>query len=194
MPKITRDSLMTLEAYAKSRKDFRAQLIAHKRDRTLHLGEHVTLIFEDELTIRYQVQEMLRVEKIFEEAGIQEELDAYNPLVPDGRNFKATMMIEYEDIDERREALGRLKGIEKQAWVQVAGCERVFAIADEDLDRETEEKTSAVHFLRFELTVPMARALKHGANLAAGIDHPHYGAVIDPLLPEVRAALAKDIA
>ena len=194
MPAITRDSLMTLEAYAKSRKDFRAQVIAHKKDRTLHLGDHVTLIFEDELTIRYQVQEMLRVEKIFEEEGIQEELDAYNPLIPDGRNFKATMMIEYEDVEERRVALAKLKGIEDRTWVQVAGHGRVFAIADEDLDRETDEKTSSVHFLRFELTAPMAQELKHGSALSAGIDHPAYAAAIDPLPQAVRAALARDLA
>src|SRR5436190_8217030 len=149
MPKLSRDSLMTLEAYAKARKDFRTQVIAHKKDRTLAIGEHVTLIFEDELTVRYQVQEMLRVEKIFEEAGIQDELDAYNPLIPDGRNFKATMLIEYEDVEERRAALARLKGIEKRTWVRVAGFAKVHAIADEDLERETEEKTSSVHFLRF---------------------------------------------
>jgi hypothetical protein len=194
MPAITRDSLMTLEAYARSRKDFRAQVLAHKKDRTIHLGDHVTLIFEDELTIRYQVQEMLRVEKIFEEAGIQDELDAYNPLIPDGRNFKATMMIEYEDADERRVALARLKGIEDRAWIQVAGHERVFAIADEDLERETEEKTSSVHFLRFELTAPMAQELKHGAALSAGIDHPAYAAALDPLPGPAAAALARDLA
>jgi hypothetical protein len=194
MPQITRDSLMTLEAYAKSRKDFRAQVIAHKKDRTVHLGGHVTLIFEDELTIRYQIQEMLRVEKIFEEAGIQEELDAYNPLVPDGRNFKATMMIEYEDVEERRVALAQLKGVEDRTWVQVAGFDRVFAIADEDLERETDEKTSSVHFLRFELTPRMAEMLKSGAALSMGIDHPAYATAIDPLPEPVRDALARDLA
>jgi hypothetical protein len=190
MPAISRDSLMTLEAYAKSRKEFRSQVIAHKKDRTVRLGEHVTLIFEDELTIRYQIQEMLRVEKIFEEAGIQDELDAYNPLVPDGRNFKATMMIEYEDIDERREALAKLKGIEDRAWVQVAGFERVHAIADEDLERETDEKTSSVHFLRFELTAHMSGAMKEGRALAIGVDHPQYTAVLDPVPDSIRSALA----
>ncbi|HEY4997622.1 MAG TPA: DUF3501 family protein, partial [Usitatibacter sp.] len=152
MPKLSRASLMTLEAYARARKDFRAQVIAHKKHRTVHLGDHVTLLFEDELTMRYQVQEMLRAEKIFEEAGIQEEIDAYNPLVPDGRNFKATMMIEYEDEVERRAALAKLKGIEDKTWIRVEGLPRVYAIADEDLERENDEKTSAVHFLRFELT------------------------------------------
>ena len=193
MPKISRDSLMTLEAYARARKDFRAQVIAHKKDRTVALGEHVTLIFEDELTIRYQVQEMLRVEKIFEEQGIQDELDAYNPLVPDGRNLKATMMIEYEDMNERRIALAKLKGIEDRTWVRVQGFEPVYAIADEDLDRETEEKTSSVHFLRFELTAEMARSLKHGERLAIGVDHVAYDARVDPVPEPTRAALAKDL-
>jgi hypothetical protein len=194
MARITRESLMTLEAYARERKDFRAKVMAHKRNRTVPVGDHVTLFFEDELTLRYQVQEMLRVERIFEEAGIQEELDAYNPLVPDGRNFKATMMIEYEDVDERREALARLKGVEDRTWVQVAGFDRVFAIADEDLERETDEKTSSVHFLRFELTQPMAGALKGGAALAVGVDHPACTAAVDPLPAEVRAALVRDLA
>ena len=193
MQKISRDSLMSLESYAKARKDFRARVIAHKKHRTLALGEHVTLIFEDELTIRYQVQEMLRVERIFEEEGIQEELDAYNPLIPDGRNFKATMMIEYEDVDERRAALSRLKGIEDRVWVRVEGCAPAYAIADEDLERETDEKTSAVHFLRFELTGEMVSALKYGVGLAVGIDHPHYAAKIDPVPPEVRSALLADL-
>jgi len=194
MPRIARESLMTLEAYAKARKDFRARVLAHKRDRTIHLGEHVTLIFEDELTIRYQVQEMLRVERIFEEAGIQEELEAYDPLIPDGRNFKATMMIEYEDVEERRDALARLKGIEAKTWVRAGEHARVHAIADEDLERETEEKTSSVHFLRFELTAQMAAALKAGASLSAGIDHPQYQAAIDPLPARIRDALVADLA
>src|SRR4051812_1999491 len=145
MEKIARETLMTLEAYAKARKDFRAQVLAHKKLRTVHLGDHVTLIFEDELTVRYQVQEMLRIEKIFEEQGIQDEIDAYNPLIPDGRNLKATMMVEYEDEAERRIALAKLRDIEDRAWIRVEGCEKVYAIADEDLDRETEEKTSSVH-------------------------------------------------
>jgi len=194
MPPIARDSLMTLEAYAKARKDFRARVLAHKRDRIVHLGDHVTLIFEDELTIRYQVQEMLRVERIFEEAGIQEELDAYNPLIPDGRNFKATMMIEYEDVEERRGALARLKGIETLTWVRAGEHARIHAIADEDLERETEEKTSSVHFLRFELTAEMAAALKAGASLSVGIDHPQYQAAIEPLPARIRDALVADLA
>ncbi len=193
MNKISRESLMTLEAYARTRKEFRARVIAHKKDRTVHLGEHVTLIFEDELTMRYQVQEMLRVEKIFEEAGIQDEIDAYNPLVPDGRNFKATMLIEYEDVAERQVALTKLRGIEDRTWVRVEGCKPVYAIADEDLERENETKTSAVHFLRFELTQEMAESLKYGVALAIGVDHAHYSAKADPVPAATRAALVKDL-
>jgi Protein of unknown function (DUF3501) len=194
MRKISRESLMTLEAYATARNEFRARVIAHKKARTVHLGDHVTLIFEDELTMRYQVQEMLRIEKIFEEQGIQDEIDAYNPMIPDGRNFKATMMIEYEDERERRAALAMLKGIEDKTWMRVEGSARVCAIADEDLERENEEKTSAVHFLRFELTREMAESLKHGVGLAIGVDHPQYTAQRDPVAPEVRAALVEDLA
>ncbi len=192
--KLSRESLMTLEAYAKARKDFRARVIAHKKARTVHLGEHVTLVFEDQLTIQYQVQEMLRVEKIFEASGIQDELDAYNPLIPDGRNFKATMMIEYEDANERKAALARLKAIEDRTYVQVEGLPKVHAIADEDLDRENDEKTSSVHFLRFELTGEMADALKYGMSLAMGIDHPNYRGRIDAVAPEIRDSLVKDLA
>ena len=194
MQKLSRESLMSLEAYAKTRKDFRARVIAHKKPRTVHLGENVTLIFEDHLTIQYQVQEMLRVEKIFEEAGIQDEIDAYNPLIPDGRNFKATMLIEYQDANERKSALALLKGVEDRTWVQVEGLAKVFAIADEDLDRENEEKTSSVHFLRFELTDEMADALRYGMTLAMGIDHPHYQARLEPVPAPVREALLKDLA
>ena len=194
MPQITRDSLMTLEAYAKARHDFRARVMEHKKNRTLQLGGSVTLIFEDELTIRYQVQEMLRAERIFEEAGIQDELDAYNPLIPDGGNWKATMFIEYPDVDERRRMLERLKGIERRTWVQVEGAERIYAIADEDLERETDSKTSSVHFLRFELDASMAQALKRGSELSAGIDHPQYNVTLDAVSARVRAALAADLA
>ena len=194
MPRITRESLMTLEAYAKARPAFRAKVLEHKRPRTVHLGEHVTLVFEDELTMRYQIQEMLRIEKTFEEAGIQDELDAYNPLVPDGRNFKATMLIEYESADERRAALARLKGIEDRVWVRVEGCPKVYAIADEDLERENEQKTSAVHFLRFELTDEMAAALKYGVGLGIGVDHPQYRAEIPAVGAATRKALAADLA
>jgi hypothetical protein len=194
MPHIDRDTLMSLEAYAKARKEFRARVIAHKKPRTIHLGEHVTLIFEDELTIRYQVQEMLRIEKIFEEEGIEGELAAYNPLIPDGRNFKATMLIEYEDADERRRALAKLKGIESRVWMQVEGCARVFAIADEDLERENAEKTSSVHFLRFEMSNEMVAALKYGMTLGIGVDHPNYKAEIPALGEESRKALLADLA
>jgi len=193
MPRIEPGSLMTLESYARERLQFRAKVMEHKRDRTVPLGEHVTLLFEDELTIRYQVQEMLRVERIFEEQGIQEELDAYNPLVPDGRNLKATLMVEYPDADERRKKLAELIGIEDKVWVQVGTHERAWAIADEDLDRENGEKTSSVHFLRFELSEAMAQALKSGASLAIGIDHPRYAAVVEAR-PAVRDSLVKDLA
>ena len=191
--KITRESLMTLETYAKEREHFRARVLEHKRARTVHLGEHVTLVFEDELTLRYQIQEMLRIEKTFEEAWIQDELDAYNPLVPDGSNFKASMLIEYEDVDERRSALARLRGVEDRVWVQVEGFDRVYAIADEDLDRETDEKTSAVHFLRFELAAPMVNALKDSASLGIGVDHPAYTAAIPAVGEATRKALAEDL-
>ena len=191
---ITRDSLLTLEAYARTRNDFRAHVLAHKKPRAVALGEHVTLLFEDELTIRYQIQEMLRVEKTFEDAGIQDELDAYNPLVPDGSNFKATMLIEYPDVDERTRALARLKGIEDRVWVQVEGCAKVFAIADEDLPRENEQKTSAVHFLRFELTPEMVAALKYGVALGIGVDHPAYRAEIPAVGAATRMALLADLA
>lgn len=193
MHKIARDSLLSLEAYARQREEFRARVMAHKRDRTVHLGAHVTLIFEDELTLRYQVQEMLRIERIFEEQGIQDELDAYNPLIPDGRNLKATMMIEYADAEERKQALSKLKGIEDRVWVQVEGCARIYAIADEDLERENEEKTSAVHFLRFELNDDMARALKYGVGLALGVDHPNYQAEVGTVAAGVRVSLAQDL-
>jgi hypothetical protein len=193
MPRITRDSLMPLEAYARARPEFRAQVMAHKKNRTLHLGEHVTLIFEDELTVRYQIQEMLRAERVFEEPGIQDELDAYNPLVPDGSNWKATMMIEYADPAERGRMLARLIGVEDRVWVQVEGCARVYAIADEDLERENAEKTSSVHFLRFELEQGMVQALKRGAALAVGIDHPEYSAAIGAVAEPVHASLVKDL-
>jgi hypothetical protein len=191
---ITRASLMTLEAYAKARKDFRARMLEHKRPRTVHLGEHVTLLFEDETTIRYQVQEMLRIEKIFDEEGIEDELAAYNPLVPDGSNFKATMLIEYEDVDERHAALAKLKGIEQKVWLQVEGLPKVWAIADEDLERQNAEKTSSVHFLRFELTPEMVAALKHGAALGMGVDHPNYKAEIPAVGAATREALVADLA
>jgi len=190
---IKRESLLSLEAYARERNAFRARVIEHKKRRTLRLGEHITLQFEDELTIRYQVQEMLRIERIFEDEGIQGELDAYNPLVPDGSNWKATMLIEYPDPEERKHMLARLKGIERAIWVQVQGCERLYAIADEDLERENEEKTSSVHFLRFELEAPMRERLRAGAALTFGVEHPQYRAT-SALPAEMRDALAADLA
>ena len=194
MTQIARNSLLSLEAYARERKTFRERAIAHKNRRSVRLGEHVTLQFEDELTVRYQVQEMLRIERIFEDEGIQHELDAYNPLVPDGTNWKATMLIEYPDVAERQRMLARLKGIERKVWIQVEGCERVYAIADEDLERENEEKTSSVHFLRFELNEDMRKAMLYGVGLAIGIDHPQYQARLDPVPADARAALAADLA
>ena len=176
MHKLSREDIYPLETYAKLRADFRARVLEHKAHRKLKLGEHITLLFEDRLTMHYQIQEMLRAERIFEEEGIQDELDAYNPLIPDGSNWKATMLIEYPDIDERRRALAELRGVERRVWVRVAGFEPVSAIADEDLERENDEKTSAVHFLRFELSAEMCAALKGGADLAAGVDHPAYSA------------------
>jgi len=193
MALITRASLLSLEAYSRMRADFRSHVITHKKDRTVHLGDHVTLLFEDELTIRYQVQEMLRAERIFEDEGIDDELAAYNPLVPDGTNWKATMLIEYPDEGERRVMLGKLIGIEDCVCVQVSGHPKVRAIADEDLKRETDEKTSAVHFLRFELTPDMIAAIKQGAPVAVGVDHPHYGVTDGALPPSVAASLARDL-
>jgi hypothetical protein len=193
MPRITRESLMTLEAYHKARPEFRRKVIAHKRRRSVPLGEHVTLLFEDELTIRYQIQEMLRIEKIFEEEGIQHELESYGPLVPDGRNLKATMLIEYEDPTVRRAALSRLKGIEQRVWLQVEGSPKVWPIADEDLERENDEKTSAVHFLRWELTEEMAAALKYGVTLSIGVEHPNYTETLAPVPTDTRDALASDL-
>ncbi len=189
---IKRDSLLTLEAYAKQRPQFRAKVIEHKKQRTVHIGPNVTLQFEDELTIRYQVQEMLRIERIFEEDGIQHELDAYNPLVPDGGNWKATMLLEYPDADERRRKLAELKGVERKVWVEVEGAPRVWAIADEDLERENDEKTSSVHFLRFELDRAARERLRAGARVALGVDHPNYSARVE-LSPEQKSALAADL-
>jgi hypothetical protein len=190
---IKRDSLMSLEAYARGRDEFRAKVIAHKKNRTVHLGANVTLLFEDELTIRYQVQEMLRIERIFEDEGIQHELDSYNPLIPDGGNWKATMLIEYPEAEERRRMLALLKGVERRVWVQVGGGARVFAVADEDLERENEDKTSSVHFLRFELDVEARAELRRGGTLAMGIDHPNYD-VRAEIGAATRDALAGDLA
>ena len=190
--RIGRDSLLTLEAYARERQAFRARVIAHKKNRTVRLGSHITLIFEDELTIRYQIQEMLRIEKTFEESGIQQELDAYVPLIPDGSNLKATMMIEYEDPALRKAELARLKGVESRVYVEVDGFPKVYAIADEDLPRENDEKTSSVHFLRFEFEPAMIRAFQQGSAVALGVDHPNYTVRLDEVAPEVQASLAKD--
>ena len=194
MPGISRDSLLTLEAYAKAREDFRARVMAHKKNRKIHLGENVTLIFEDELTIRYQIQEMLRAERIFDEAGIQEELEAYDPLVPDGANWKATMMIEFPDLVERAVRLRELIGIQDRVWVKVDAHDPVYAIADEDMDRQTGEKTSSVHFLRFELNSDMIAALRQNASLSMGIDHPAYDVSSGPITGPVKDSLIGDLA
>ena len=193
MNKLTRDELYSLEKYAEARPQFRARVMAHKTNRRLPIGAHATLYFEDRLTIQYQVQEMLRAERIFEAEGIEEELAAYNPLIPDGSNWKATFMLEYDDEAERRKALAGLIGVEVRVWLQVAGFERVTPVADEDLERSDEDKTSSVHFLRFELGADMVRALKGGAGLSAGIDHDHYRQVVDPVPENVRRALVQDL-
>jgi hypothetical protein len=193
MKKLTREDLFTLEDYAIRRADFRAQVMAHKKNRKLHIGPSATLYFEDRATIQYQVQEMLRAERIFEPAGIQEELDAYNPLIPDGHNWKATFMIEEPDVDRRHALLAELVGIEDCIWVRVDGFDAVHAIADEDLDRSTQDKTSSVHFLRFELTAPMVQALHRGASLSVGVDHRAYRHEVEPVADPVRLALAADL-
>ena len=194
MNKLAPADLLSLEQYARERPRLRAQVLAHKGERQLGVGPNATWCFEDRLTVQYQVQEMLRTERIFEPEGIQDELAAYNPLIPDGSNWKVTLLIEFADPAERMRALARLKGIEDRCWVQVAGEERVFAIADEDLERENEEKTSAVHFLRFELAAPMIARLRGGAALAAGIDHEHYRYAVSPVPDAVRTALIADLA
>lgn len=190
---ITRDSLMTLEAYAKIRKGSTADFIAHRRLRTVHLGEHISVQFEDETTIRRQIQEMLHIEKIFEEEGIQGEIDAYAPLVPDGSNWKATLLIEYPDVHERRRELARLIGVEDRVFVEVEGHERIYAIADEDMDRENAEKTSAVHFVRFEFGPAPRAAVRAGARVKLGCDHTNYPALVT-MAPETLASLAGDLA
>lgn len=190
---LSRADLYTLEAYSTERPAFRSRVIEHKKNRQVAIGANATLYFEDQLTIQYQIQEMLRVERIFEAAGIQEELDAYNPLIPDGRNWKATFMLEFPDVDERRVALERLRGIEDHVWVQVQGQPRVVGIADEDLERSTEDKTSAVHFMRFELDDAMAQALRGGASLAMGIDLPAYRHEVNPVSEGVRCSLLADL-
>ena len=193
MSKLTRENLYSLEQYAAVRAEFRAKVIAHKKDRRVGLGEHAALYFEDALTMQYQVQEMLRIERIFEPEGIQEELDVYNPLVPDGSNWKATFMVEYGDENERREALARLVGVEERVWMRVAGFDKVRPISNEDLERSTPDKTASVHFMRFELTPEMCAAVKAGAAISAGIDHANYQAEVE-LSPAVRDSLAADLA
>jgi len=194
MAKLSRSDLWSLEEYAQERPAFRARVLEHKKNRQVALGEHARLYFEDALTIHYQIQEMLRIEKVFEPEGILEELEAYNPLIPDGQNWKATFMLEYADPQERALRLGELIGIEDRVWMQVDGCERVYAIADEDLDRENADKTSSVHFLRFELDPSMISALQAGSVLRAGIDHPNYPVDSAELTPEVRESLLADLA
>jgi hypothetical protein len=190
--RVTRDSLMTLEAYARWRKLHKAEVITHRKLRSVHLGEHITLQFESETSVRYQIQEMLRIEKIFEEEGIQGEIEAYAPLVPDGSNWKATMLLEYPDENERRRELARLIGVEDRMFVEAEGHPRVYAIADEDLDRENDEKTSAVHFVRFEFPPAMAQAIKAGAGVKLGCDHRNYPAHVT-IAPETLASLAGDL-
>ena len=192
MNKLSPADLYPLERYARERPAFRTRVLEHKRDRQVAVGPNATWLFEDRITVQYQVQEMLRAERIFEPEGISEELESYNPMIPDGTNWKVTLLIEYPNESERRQQLTQLKGIEDRCWVQVTGQERVFAIADEDLERENEEKTSAVHFLRFELTPAMIAALRGGSELAVGIDHPRYNHVIQPVRPAVRTSLLAD--
>jgi len=193
MHKLTRNDLMPLERYARERNDFRGCVLAHKKNRRVALGANAALYFEDRLTIQYQIQEMLRTERIFEAQGIEEELAAYNPLIPDGGNWKATFMLEYGNEQERHAALAQLIGIEDKVWMQVEGFPRIYAIADEDMSRSNAEKTSAVHFMRFELTAEMAAAVKAGAALSAGIDHPQYQCLLERLPEPVRATLSSDI-
>ena len=192
MQKLTRDNLISLEEYAEQRPAFRQKVIEHKRNRRLDLGTNAALYFEDFLTMQYQVQEMLRIERIFEPDGINEELNAYNPLIPDGSNWKATFMIEFPEVEERRAMLSQLRGIENRVYVQVADFDRVLAVADEDLERSDDEKTSAVHFLRFELPAEQVAALKGGASLVAGIDHENYRVEVSPVADNIRQSLVAD--
>ena len=193
MALLTRDDLYSLEQYAEQRVEMRAAVMQHKKNRQLHIGPHATLYFEDRLTMQYQIQEMLRVERIFEADAIQEELDTYNPLVPDGSNWKATFMIEYTDVEERQQALTQMVGIEQQVWMQVEGFAPVHAIADEDLERADEEKTSAVHFLRFELSAEMVAAVRTGGDINAGIDNRNYTHSSEPIPRNIRDSLAEDL-
>jgi hypothetical protein len=194
MDKLTRNDLYSLEKYAEVRPQFRADVMKHKRERKAPVGPNVTLHFEDRLTMQYQIQEMLRAERIYESAGIEEELESYNPLIPDGSNFKATMMVEFDDVEERKQALAKLIGIEDKTWVQVSGFDKVYAIADEDMERDTEEKTSSVHFMRFELSPEMVEAAKSGAAISVGVDHDNYRHQVEPLPQGIRDSLARDLA
>jgi len=194
MTKLTRKDLYSLEEYSEKRDEYRKKIMAHKENRRLELGNHILLSFEDRLIIQYQIQEMLKAEKIFEAAAIEEELEVYNPLIPDGTNWKATMMIQYTDVEERQRQLARLIGIEDLIWMQVEGLEKVYAIADEDLERDNAEKTSAVHFMRFELNSNMVAAVKSGATISAGVEHENYQAIVKPVADNLRDSLASDLA
>ncbi|MDH5408558.1 MAG: DUF3501 family protein [Gammaproteobacteria bacterium] len=192
MAQLAREDLFSLEEYAEQRAEFRARVMEHKKSRQVHLGEHATLYFENKLTMQYQIQEMLRIEKIFDKEGIQEELDAYNPLIPDGNNLKATFMVEYDDVDERKVALAQLIGIEDKVWIQIKGFDKSYAIADEDLERDNAEKTSSVHFMRFEFTDEMVAAAKSGADIAIGVEHSNYTSSMDPVPTAIRDSLTAD--
>lgn len=193
MSKLTRQDLYTLEDYSAMRDDYRKKIMAHKSNRRVELGNHVLLSFEDKLIMQYQIQEMLKAEKIFDAEGIEEELAAYNPLIPDGTNWKATMLIQYPDVEERQQRLTQLIGIEDLTWMQVEGFDKVYAIADEDLERDNDAKTSAVHFMRFELSEDMIAAVKAGSNISAGVDHDNYQQAVIPLADNIRNSLATDL-
>ncbi len=193
MNKLTRKDLYSLETYSEMRDEFRKKIIAHKENRRLELGNHILLSFEDKLIMQYQIQEMLKAERIFEAAAIEEELEVYNPMIPDGTNWKATMLIQYTDVAERQRELTRLIGIEDLIWMQVDGCEKIYAIADEDLERANDEKTSAVHFMRFELEPDMVTAAKAGAAISAGVEHENYQAILSPVSDELRQSLLTDL-
>ena len=193
MKKLDKQTLYSLEEYAAKRTDFRAQVMAHKKNRRLAIGTNSTLYFEDRLTIQYQIQEMLRIEKIFEAEGINEELETYNPLIPDGQNWKATFMLEYDDEQERKQQLGLMLGIDKVVWMKVGEHDSVVPVTNEDLERETETKTSSVHFMRFELTGEMIKALKEGASISAGISHDAYNYSLNPIPLNIQEALSKDL-
>ncbi len=193
MSKLKREDLMSLEEYDQARPEFRKQVMAHKKNRLVRLNEHAALYFEDRLTMQYQIQEMLRIEKIFDAAGIQEELDAYNPLIPDGGNWKATFMLEYPDVEERRKMLARLKGIEEKVWVRIGDMDKVYPVANEDLERTTDEKTSSVHFMRFELSDQMVEAARQGAPISMGIDHAEIAVAVSPIAADTAASLVNDL-